>query len=136
MARGIFLDQGSNPCLLYWQADSLPLSHQRNPTELLFFFFVMRTLVYSLSNFQICNTVLLTTVTKETYQLHLWASYAKIRDITGKESHPKSFWVDKFENLSFLNTLGQWEHSHPCLEERSFLLTRDTTELSSQEGVS
>ena len=25
---GIFLDQRSNPCLLYWQADSLPLSHQ------------------------------------------------------------------------------------------------------------
>ena len=24
---GIFLSQGSNPCLLHWQADSLPLSH-------------------------------------------------------------------------------------------------------------
>ena len=28
---GIFLDQGSNPCLLHWQADSLPLSHQGSP---------------------------------------------------------------------------------------------------------
>ena len=28
MAYGIFLDQGLNPCLLHWQADSLPLSHQ------------------------------------------------------------------------------------------------------------
>ena len=27
-ACGIFLDQGSNLCLLHWQADSLPLSHQ------------------------------------------------------------------------------------------------------------
>ena len=27
-ACGIFPDQGSNPCLLHWQADSLPLSHQ------------------------------------------------------------------------------------------------------------
>ena len=27
-ARGIFLDQGSNPCALYWQADSYPLHHQ------------------------------------------------------------------------------------------------------------
>ena len=27
-ACGIFLDQGSNPCLLHWQADSSPLSHQ------------------------------------------------------------------------------------------------------------
>ena len=25
---GIFLDQGSNPCLLCWQVDFLPLSHQ------------------------------------------------------------------------------------------------------------
>ena len=39
-ASGIFLDQGSNSCLLsegsnscllHWQADSLPLSHQGNP---------------------------------------------------------------------------------------------------------
>ena len=30
-ARGIFLDQGSNPCTLLWQADSLPLSHQGRP---------------------------------------------------------------------------------------------------------
>ena len=27
----IFLHQGSNPCLLNWEADSLPLSHQGNP---------------------------------------------------------------------------------------------------------
>ena len=29
-ACGIFLDQGSNPCLLHFQADSLPLSHRRS----------------------------------------------------------------------------------------------------------
>ena len=27
-ARGIFPDQGSNPCPLHWQADSQPLRHQ------------------------------------------------------------------------------------------------------------
>ena len=27
---GIFLDQGSNPCPLHWQADSQPLDYQRN----------------------------------------------------------------------------------------------------------
>ena len=27
----IFLDRGSNLCLLHWQADTLPLSHQGNP---------------------------------------------------------------------------------------------------------
>ena len=30
-ARGIFPDQGSNPCPLHWQADSLPLRHQGSP---------------------------------------------------------------------------------------------------------
>ena len=30
-SRGIFLDQGSNPHLLHWQVDSLPLSHQGSP---------------------------------------------------------------------------------------------------------
>ena len=29
VACGIFPDQGSNPRLLHWQADSLPLSHQK-----------------------------------------------------------------------------------------------------------
>ena len=28
LLQGIFLTQGSNLCLLHWQADSLPLSHQ------------------------------------------------------------------------------------------------------------
>ena len=32
-ARGVFPDQGSNPCLLHWQADSLPLDHQGSLTE-------------------------------------------------------------------------------------------------------
>ena len=30
VARGIFPDQGLNLCLLHWQADSLPVSHQGN----------------------------------------------------------------------------------------------------------
>ena len=30
-ACGTFPDQGSNPCLLHWQADSLPLSHLGSP---------------------------------------------------------------------------------------------------------
>ena len=31
MVCGIFLDQGLNVCLLHWQEDSLPLSHQGSP---------------------------------------------------------------------------------------------------------
>ena len=30
-ARGIFPDQGSNPCPLHWHADSQPLCHQGSP---------------------------------------------------------------------------------------------------------
>ena len=30
-AGGIFQDQGLNPCLLRWQVDSLPLSHEESP---------------------------------------------------------------------------------------------------------
>ena len=33
MARGIFPAQGSNPCPLYWQADSQPLRHQGSPEQ-------------------------------------------------------------------------------------------------------
>ena len=38
VARGIFPDPGSNPCLLHWQADSLPLSHQGSPLSVFFMF--------------------------------------------------------------------------------------------------
>ena len=37
-ARGIFLEQGSNSCLLHWQVDSLPLKLQGSPKA---FFFVL-----------------------------------------------------------------------------------------------
>ena len=30
-ACGVFSDQGSNPCLLHWQVDSLPLDRQKSP---------------------------------------------------------------------------------------------------------
>jgi len=34
MACGLFLNWGLNPCLLHWQADSLPLSHQGSPKKM------------------------------------------------------------------------------------------------------
>ena len=36
-ACGIFPDQGLNSCLLQWQVDSLPLSHQRSPVSYLIY---------------------------------------------------------------------------------------------------
>ena len=36
LLQGIFLTQGSNPCLLHWQVYSLLLSHQGSPRGLIF----------------------------------------------------------------------------------------------------
>ena len=36
-ACGIFLAQGSNPCLLHWQVDSFPLTHQGSPCPIAFY---------------------------------------------------------------------------------------------------
>ena len=35
--QGIFPIQGSNPCLLHWQADSLLLNRQRSPISFIYF---------------------------------------------------------------------------------------------------
>ena len=37
----IFRDQGSNPCFLHWQMDSLPLSHQGSYDWLIFWLYVL-----------------------------------------------------------------------------------------------
>ena len=36
LAREIFRDQGSRPCLLHWQGYSLPLTHQGSPRSIYF----------------------------------------------------------------------------------------------------
>ena len=41
--RGIFPDQGSNPCPLHWQADSQPVRHQGSPSQ--HFFQAIRSIV-------------------------------------------------------------------------------------------
>ena len=55
VACGLFLDRGSNPCLLHWQADSLPLSHQGSPEIhcLLNYFSFQRRWCSSLAAFKI-----------------------------------------------------------------------------------
>ena len=42
----IFLDQGSNMCLLHWQTDSLSLSHQASPLTCFFKFFFFNKIFY------------------------------------------------------------------------------------------
>ena len=39
-ACGIFPDQGSNPCLLHWQADSQPLRHQGSPLYVCLYLYI------------------------------------------------------------------------------------------------
>ena len=34
LLQGIFLTQGLNPCLLHWQANCLPLSHQGSSVKM------------------------------------------------------------------------------------------------------
>ena len=52
VARGIFSDRGSNLCFLHWQVNSLPLSHQESPVELvavcILIFYMNRTQPVSL----------------------------------------------------------------------------------------
>jgi len=47
VSHGIFLDQGSNLCLLHAQEDFLPLSHQESPRTFLISFFYLFLLKYS-----------------------------------------------------------------------------------------
>ena len=52
MANGIFPDQELNPCLLYWQVDSLPLSHQGSPKPVIK---LKKTGFFSLGSFRYFN---------------------------------------------------------------------------------
>ena len=45
-ARGIFPDQGSNPCPLHWQADSQPLPHQGSPISWYFKKAFLKSLIF------------------------------------------------------------------------------------------
>ena len=48
-ARGIFPDQGSNPCVLHRQADSQPLRHQGSPLTFFLFPFAWNTFFHPLT---------------------------------------------------------------------------------------
>ena len=58
MARESFPDQGSNPCLLHWQADSLPLSNFFFFSHPFFFFYVLHfyLFIYFIILYWFCHT--------------------------------------------------------------------------------
>ena len=53
VAYEIFPDQGLKPCLLNWQADPLPLSHQGHPC---YIFLTLGNMTVSFFGFQLHNT--------------------------------------------------------------------------------
>ena len=53
LLQGIFPTQGSNPCLLHWQADSLPLNHLR----ILYYCMKVKVKMKSLSHAQLFATL-------------------------------------------------------------------------------
>ena len=61
VARGIFPDQGSNPCPLHWQADSQPLRHQGSPALC----FLQDCFFFSLLNIKILLMIINTTVDQD-----------------------------------------------------------------------
>ena len=62
-SRGVFLDQGSNLCLLPWQVGSLPLSHQASPLHTLLMWNICCGLVY----YRFVNSLRTGTGTNESY---------------------------------------------------------------------
>ena len=58
MARGIFPDQGSNPCPLHWQADSQPLRHQGSPICFQFHHYAFKLLFSKIQFQRFCNCYL------------------------------------------------------------------------------
>ena len=62
-ACGIFLDQESNLCLMHWQADSLPLSHQGSPLQFLLLLLTFSFLFYF--GVQLINKVMSVSVVQQ-----------------------------------------------------------------------
>ena len=80
MAHGIFLDQGSNLCLLHWQVDSLPLSDKGSPS-VDFLIAILTDMIFHCSfdlHFSISNT--------EHLFMCLWAILEFPDRSVGKES--------------------------------------------------
>ena len=85
LLQGIFQTQGSNPCLLHWQADSLPLSHQGSPQKL------------AKTTFKICLAVFL-----KTKPYNPAISLLSIYEEKGAPRLNKKLCTDAFITVSFI----------------------------------
>ena len=72
--RGIFPDQGSNPCLLHCEVDSLPLSHQGRPGRAILNYWTTWEVPYFLLMNSVCltNSVSHTCILKNVFKSAQW----------------------------------------------------------------
>ena len=94
MPCGIFLDQGSNPCLLHWQVDYLPLSHQGRLPLVFKIILIEKKIITSLSMFssvtQLCPTFATPWTTARQASLSITNSWSLLKLMSIESMMPSS----------------------------------------------
>ena len=114
----IFLDHGLNPCLLHWQAESLPLSHQGSPqayiTPSVTAFQVFRYITFYTNCLIHPLSLFLPFIYEEPFQLGMILSTSKSRHTSFKKAFSDQFKIplitfnkgcqkcDKHLNIQFI----------------------------------
>ena len=80
IAREIFPDQGSNPCLLHGQADSLPQSHQGSPYSWVLRVFCFFFLIYIYMC--VCVCVCMCVLDNSPFQMCLFIYFLSVYDLS------------------------------------------------------
>ena len=103
-ACGIFLHQGSNLCLLHWQADSLPLNHQGIP----------RTFLMSILSSSVMMDICTSTITNAmiTFYLPILTGLQLRNSFQGNVKASKGFRrVNYLERLTYICIINIKEYS-------------------------
>ena len=94
MPCGIFPDQGSNPCLLHWQVDYLPLSHQGRLPLVFKIILIEKKIITSLSMFssvtQLCPTFATPWTTARQASLSITNSWSLLKLMSIESMMPSS----------------------------------------------
>ena len=94
MPCGIFLDQGSNPCLLHWQVDYLPLSHQGRLPLVFKIILIEKKIITSLSMFssvtQLCPTFATPWTTARQASLYITNTWSLLKLMSIESMMPSS----------------------------------------------
>ena len=81
VAQGIFLDQGSNQCLLHCKADSYPLDHQGNPYLYVYVCVCVCVCVFKSPHSSLCMTSILCS----TKVILFWALTIELQFTRGRQ---------------------------------------------------